>query len=311
MEATTRRSRVAVCIITLHRPGGLWALLSGLAAQRFSGKPPAVTVVVVDNDAEGSAEAVTERARRKLGLGIEYHVEPRRGIAVARNRSIEVVRERVDACVMIDDDEVPEPGWLEALLSTQDRFEADVVAGPVPPAFSEPPPRWAVEGRFFERPRYPTGTRLETCGSGNTLVRSGLFAHLRFDESFGSGGGEDTELFLRAHRRGARIVWCDEAVAYETVPPSRVSVRWLLQRAYRDGNSYAFAEAALDPGFGTRLRRLAKGLARIAQGSFLLIGGLTGRVPGIRAAKRVCRGAGMITGVLGRRYEEYRTIHRL
>lgn len=307
MTPKTRPPKVAVCIITLHRPEGLWALLEGLAAQRFAATPPEVapdvTIVVTDNDAERSAESVALRAREELGLTVEYHVEPRRGFATARNRSTRVVKDRVDFCALIDDDEVPEPDWLEHLLATRERFDADVVAGPVVPVFEEPPPRWAVEGRFFERPGRPTGTSLPTCGGGNTLVRSELFDTLRFDEAFGASGGEDTDFFLRAGRRGATIVWCAEAVAHETVSPERVSVGWLLRRAYGDGNSYAFCEASLDPGLGTRLTRLLKGVGRSGSGLARLVLGLGSRVRRIAAAVAVCRGAGMVSGALGRRYE--------
>src|SRR3546814_18996001 len=63
---------------------------------------------------------------------------------------------------MIDDDEWPQPGWLDALLICQAQVGADVVAGPVDSRFVGPPPRWGREPLVFraeERPWGATGPR--------------------------------------------------------------------------------------------------------------------------------------------------------
>jgi len=60
-----------------------------------------------------------------------------------------------------------------------------------------------------------------------------------FDPGYGLTGGEDGDLLGRLVERGARIVWCDEAVVYEPVEASRLSLRWLLLRALRGGQDFA------------------------------------------------------------------------
>ncbi|RZI88301.1 MAG: glycosyltransferase, partial [Microbacterium sp.] len=66
------------------------------------------TLLVVDNDPDASARDLVE------GLGVRYVHEPRPGIAAVRNRAI-VEAGDATAVVFIDDDEVPEPGWLKEL----------------------------------------------------------------------------------------------------------------------------------------------------------------------------------------------------
>jgi hypothetical protein len=51
----------SVCIATFHRPGGLARLLGSLALQQ--GDVPAFEVLVVDNDAAGSAAPDEEKGR--------------------------------------------------------------------------------------------------------------------------------------------------------------------------------------------------------------------------------------------------------
>src|SRR5579883_1155797 len=107
--------RVAVCIATFRRPEGLRRLLSELQEQTFHGEPPAVDVVVVDNDEARSAQAV---CRDSPLARLHYVHEPRRGIPQARNRAIKTARELGCGLIaFIDDDELPANDWLDQLLS--------------------------------------------------------------------------------------------------------------------------------------------------------------------------------------------------
>jgi succinoglycan biosynthesis protein ExoM len=68
---------LAICIITFRRPAGLARLLDGLRAiERPEGAE--VSVVVVDNDPEGSAAAVADAARIALAWPLRYLRETRR-----------------------------------------------------------------------------------------------------------------------------------------------------------------------------------------------------------------------------------------
>ena len=114
--------------------------------------------------------------------------------------------------MFIDDDEVPSPEWLKHLAACQQAYGADVVSGPVIPHFMSEVPQWITAGRFFERPRYATGTVLPEARTGNVLIRMEVFHRIGlFDDRFALTGGEDMDFFVRLYESGGLIFWADEA----------------------------------------------------------------------------------------------------
>lgn len=303
------QTRVAVCIITYNRPEGLRRLLEGLDRLRFDKvPPPALEVVLVDNDPAGSACA-SEAVVSAYGYGLECYVEPRRGIPYARNRALAAVEDGVDFVAFVDDDEVPEPNWLDELLRVQELYDADAVAGPVVRHFEGPPPAWVTRGGFFEKQRYSTGHPTKFVDTANALVRNRVLREMdqHFDERMALSGGEDTHLFLRMHKAGRTMVWADGAVVHELIPQSKANAGWLLRRAYRLGNSLSICEVDIYPrDFAFRAMRIAKASARIARGTLLLpVSLLLGKHASVRALQDVSRGVGMLAGLTGFVYQEY------
>jgi succinoglycan biosynthesis protein ExoM len=303
---------VAVCALTFRRPHGLRSLLDGLRALDDPGAGYEVRVVIVDNDDAATGKAVIDDAA-DLPWPITYEVEERRGIAQGRNRAVRIAREAgADVVVFLDDDEVPDPRWLVELLSVYRSTGADVVTGPVLPEFGEPPPAWVEAGRFFERPRYATGTRIHYARTSNVLIASHVVpdGDAPFAEWFGLSGGDDTHFFLRARLAGHRIVWADEAVVREVVPPSRVEVRWLVKREYRRGNTLSLCLRDL---MYTRVRvarRAAQGLLRIVEGALVLASAvMRGRAVAVQGLQLMGFGAGLLSGLAGVRYDEYAVVH--
>jgi succinoglycan biosynthesis protein ExoM len=304
--------RIDVCIITHLRPEGLARLLAGLAAQRFPGEPPELRVVVVDNDPAGSARAVCDAARAWLEPPLVYALEKRRGIPQARNAAVALALERADFLAFIDDDEVPEPGWLAELLRVQRWCDADAVAGRVRPRFEAGAPEWIERGGFFEAVRHATGERLDRAFTHNVLVRCSALARLHslFDERLALSGGSDHELFRRLAACGGRIVWADDAVGEALVPASRARLRWLLAREFRVGCSALWIErhCAARPRSAARLLGSAcKGLAR--GGADLALSALRGRIEAVRALRTLADATGRLWALAGFRYDEYRTHH--
>jgi succinoglycan biosynthesis protein ExoM len=306
-EPNFPRLRVAVCIATYRRPHMLRELLEGISKLRFLKFPaPDLIVIVVDNDPARSAEDICRAS--SLPWRLKYTAEPRRGIPQARNRSIREA-ESADFIAFIDDDEYPSTVWLDELLWTQAKFGADVVCGPILPDFDDDVPNWVRAGKFFDRGIQDSGKATDACRTGNSLVRKALFDHLSlFDERFALTGGEDTQFFLRVRQSGFTMVSSGHAFVHEPIPRSRGNLRWLLRRAYQSGNSWVLCEKSLDQRKFTRLIRFVKGCGRMAQGALTIpVSAIRGKAALARALRNIALGAGMLSGLAGRRYEPYRS----
>jgi succinoglycan biosynthesis protein ExoM len=215
----------------------LLRLLQALERQQI-GEEFTFSVVVADNDSAESARESVERFSRRSSLRIIYCVEPKQNIALARNQAL--ANSNGDFVAFIDDDEFPAADWLQKLLSACEQYHADGVLGPVRPHFELPPPPWIIRGRFCERPEHGTGRvmKWDECRTGNFLFRRHILDSLGgwFKPEFGTGG-EDKDFFMRLTQRGRTFVWCNEAIAYETVPPSRCTRGYMLKRALLRGRN--------------------------------------------------------------------------
>lgn len=231
---TIDKKHITVCLCTYRRPEMLQSLLEDLREQETGGLFT-YSILVVDNDHQRSAHAVVSVFAARQQLRVDYHVEPLQNIALARNKAIE--QSVGDYVVFIDDDESPIRRWLLTLFEACNRFNAHGVLGPVHPRFSETPPEWVVAGKFYDRPTYPTGLVIDwrKGRTGNTFLKKEIFAGVSqpFRPEFRTG--EDQDFFRRMIEKGYFFIWCDEAAAFEIVPPIRWNRMFLLKRALLRG----------------------------------------------------------------------------
>lgn len=292
---------LAVCIATYRRPTGLRSLLVALGKQLPT---PGCSwrVVVIDNDPAGGAAAIVNECRANLACPIDFDIEPQRGISHARNRSVRRAG-MVDWIVFVDDDEVPPPGWLRSLLEVQRRFGADIVNGPVVGQFEPGGPAWVRGLPHFHSPSLPTGTRIETATTANTLVARPLLGDAPFDIDYFNMFGQDTDAFLRLARAGATIVWSDEEPVAATVPPGRQSLRYAVHRSAVDARNWARIDRRYRPGLKTTASLVARGLGHSVLGTAGAAVALLflRRGEAARGACRVAKGAGLLAGACARR----------
>jgi succinoglycan biosynthesis protein ExoM len=302
---------LAICIPTYKRPEYLSDLLQSLTNVDMMNLT--AHVILVDNDPLESARDVANDFLELLP-NLIYEVEPVRGIAASRNRLVAITaRLNCDYLVFVDDDERVDPAWLRSLMECAYKYDADAVAGVVLPDYETEIPEWMKRDHLFnEQPRSPSGTKVKHLGMGNTLVKSECLAQIDgpFDVSLSLTGGEDTLLWSMLHWRGIKMVWCDEAIVYERIPPSRATVSWLVKRHYNYGIYGSRNVLRVAPSRTGVILRLLRSSARLAQGIVLLpIAMLRGRASSVRALQIAARGLGGIVGLFGVQYEEYRKTH--
>jgi GT2 family glycosyltransferase len=258
---------IVVCIPSFRRPQHLRLTLQSLANQRTGRR---FAVVVVENDA---------LRRESVPVAIEFFwtgnipglciVEPRQGNCHAINAAFETALATFPAAtklLMIDDDEIASPDWLERMVGAAESTGADLVGGPVLPDFDDDLKRGLRRHPAF-RPAYDeSGPVPIIYGCGNCLITRAVFERLAdpaFDLKFNFLGGGDTDFFVRCRQAGMQFHWAADAVITETVPRSRTNPRWLVVRGLRIGAINYHIEVKAARTTVARARLLAKMLAML------------------------------------------------
>ncbi|MEW8441397.1 MAG: glycosyltransferase family 2 protein [Candidatus Thiodiazotropha taylori] len=299
---------VDICIATYKRPVLLKSLLNTLVAD-VSDCDLDVSIIVIDNDEEKSALEIVESVNLRTKLKITYSTQPIQNIALARNDAISISTKKY--IVFIDDDELPEKNWLVNLVDAAIKFNADVVFGPVNPIYPDGTPNWIVAGKYFDRKRLKTGTLMPHGGTGNTLIKRHVFKEPGnlFDKKYGLTGGSDTELFSRLSSLNYRLIWCDEAVVNEVVERRRLTLKWLLFRAYRGGQVY-YRVFSSKYGATKKLYEFVKRLTYIMIAVVIFFITLPfGKKLYVKGLRKIASNIGHISGMFGGMYEEYQKIN--
>ena len=292
-----RPATVSIIIPTQRRPAPLARAVRSAFAQ--DGVDAAeIELVVVDNDAAGSAAATVEALRAEAPFALRYVHEPRPGVANARNAGLAAGAGALIA--FLDDDEEAPPTWLAALLDAQRRFDADVVFG-------------AVRGRapdgqlahrayfedFFSRkgPAEAAVTR-DYHGCGCSLVRRAALPDpvAPFSPARNQTGGEDDLLFAAMRDAGARFAWAPEAWVWEDPAPARLTLAYAVARAfvYGQGPTYHCATSTPPDVVGVA-RWMAIGLGQTGvYGLVALLKWLAGAPDRAFALDRAARGLGKV-----------------
>lgn len=305
---------IAICVPTYQRNKELTELLNALSGQA---RPPAdharVRVIVIDNNPGADARCVVEaHVSKQTGLDADHVHETRPGVTHVRNRALDETMGD-DLLVFIDDDELPDTGWLLALWSCWHETRAAAVFGTVDAYYEVPPQGWISDGNFHAKPVTHDGPRRAPGGTDNCLIDlSAVRRHgARFDPALSLIGGEDTLFFDGLLRAGEVFANAASARTFERIPENRATLGWLTTRWRRTGMTDALMISRRRGGGSlAQLRAGLDGLVRIViagplvAGSWLLAGGQTD-VRGARYMYTFQRGLGMVDFARGRIVQEY------
>ncbi|MEO1681227.1 MAG: glycosyltransferase family 2 protein [Pseudomonadota bacterium] len=249
-------TRIDILLCTFRRPE-VARTLASLGALTIP-EGVAVRVIVSDNDDTPSAEARVTEAAATLSFPLLYLHAPARNISIARNACLDAATAAWVA--FLDDDEFADPAWLTELYARAAQTGADGLFGPALAEYGSDAPTWMRGRDYHSNIPERRGDRVETGHTCNAFLRwAGTpWQYERFALDRGRSGGEDTEFFFRLGRLGAQFEICDTAIVTEPVAESRLSFRWLRDRKFRMGQSYAAAAT-------TPAARLTLGLSALAK----------------------------------------------
>jgi GT2 family glycosyltransferase len=268
-----------------------------------------IEIVIVDNDVNETAALIVESARQISPFTIHYFVEPTRGIASARNRVLQVAIDlEADYLAFIDDDEVMKPDWLIHLLARMRETGSDAVGGPVEAVYPENAPRWVIKNKCAKGKKSKIRRIPYT---NNVLISAYMFRYtgLRFDTSLRFSGGEDVDFFNRGKKRGYTYAFSDIAIVYESVPLSRLTLKWRFQRRMNVATSNVILYKKEHNLISTIKKHGLRALPRLIYGPLLIISSLFLKSNFCRGLKHTASSLGTIIGLFGFNSNEYRNIH--
>lgn len=252
--------RVTVCVCTRDRPAYLSACLDGLLRQSVASGEFEVLVV----DSASRPDGAREAARLALAApNFRYVRVERPGVSLARNVGARCARARWIA--YLDDDAIPEPGWVGAVLDAIDTpHPPAVVGGRILPKWEAPLPAWwpaRLRGALsiiehdspgeYRTPDLPRG--VEPYAANMVVNVTALTAAGGFRSAVGRYGGallsdEEVQLAWRLQNAGQSACFDPRMVVYHQIQADRLTPAWLLRRLYWQGASSVATRRLLGEG---------------------------------------------------------------
>lgn len=218
-------------------------------------------VIVVDNGSgDGTEEVFAAAARRHPRLPWRYLREPMPGLLSGRHRG--AAEARGEVLSYLDDDALVEPGWCEAVAGSFADRGISLVGGPSRPIFKGRPPGWLRHlWRDVEGVHMLDWLSLIDCGPEPRPVQPyfvwGLNFSIRrdaFEECRGfhpdgmpadllryRGDGEGG-LAYKIAEKGLRTLYQPGALVSHVLPPARLTLVALEQRAFAQGISDSYTK---------------------------------------------------------------------
>jgi succinoglycan biosynthesis protein ExoM len=286
----------------------LGSLLDSLVSQRLP-EFIQLELIVVDNDAQGSAKEVFEQyAEKASSLNFQYHIQPQKNISLTRNTAVAAAQG--DYLLFIDDDEVASPDWVSHMVQAIIDYDADAAFGRVISEFSPNTPEWIRQNYLFNRPCGSTGTPTLATRTSNCIVKASLIKSIPgpFDPAYGITGGEDSHLFERLKRQfRAKYIDCYEGWVKETIPDERTRPEWLLQRARRTGNIFTrrHIELAVRQQLFVRMKFFIRGLSLLIISTLLMIAFLPSQYRRLHWRMKAEANIGRLSAVFGHTIQGY------
>lgn len=245
--------RLTVLICTHDRAALLTKTLSSL---NTASRPPgwSVGILVAANACKDSTHALLDDykgvAAERGWLALDWFAEATPGKSHALNSAMPRVHSELVA--FVDDDHRVDPGYLEAVCrAAESHPEAALFCGRILPDWDGSEPAWVHDSgpyRIYPLPvpRFDQGDVSRELtpdqavpGGGNLFLRTPWLARVGpFDTAMGPtghdlGGSEDLDWVLRALRLGARLRYVPEAVQHHYVDTSRLTLRYMMKKAYK------------------------------------------------------------------------------
>jgi glycosyltransferase involved in cell wall biosynthesis len=246
--------QISAVICTRNRAPYLRRALQGLLRQTLP--PECFEILIVDNDSTDDTRDVvcTEFAAVS---NLRYIAEIRPGLSRARNTGYREARG--DYVAYLDDDAIPFPQWLEAILNAfrTTTPQPGCVSGKIKPIWEAARPKWLHDRMvhlltILDVSDEPVILRANQYGFGANIAfrRDVLDVVGGFPPELGRQGNvllgsEDTFIQSRVRELGYSCYYHPQVAVLHHVHPHRLRQGWFLRRLYYHGVSKALERVRL------------------------------------------------------------------
>lgn len=238
---------LTVAFCTFKRANRLEKLVAALRALSC---PVPFEILAINNNSPDNTLEVLAQLQAQPGAPLRVVTETAPGIVPARNRALDETLTR-DILVFIDDDELPQPGLLDAAYDAIVNEGAECAGGRVEMDFSTiDRPAWLGDELLGFLAAVDHGNEafwiksIDTpIWTANVVYDMRLFRNdpsLRFDARYNRegadiGGGEDAVMFRTLLERKTRIRYRPEMAVMHAVEKWRLSRSYFVKLHYRAG----------------------------------------------------------------------------
>lgn len=244
---------ITVVICTHNRSALLRSTLASLARARrpTQGRADILVAANACSDDTHALLAETECDPIWHGLPLRWIQVPTPGKSFALNSAIASASAESAAICFIDDDQLVDAGFLQALAQAlDDHPDHGIVCGKMHPAWDGSEPAWVHETGQYHIPIRPfpeydfgdlpkeitAGHKLPS--GGNITVRrqvfqvAGLFSTDLGPQGHNLMGGEDLEFLMRCLNRGQRLIYVPTLRQLHAIERERMRTLYMMRKSY-------------------------------------------------------------------------------
>ena len=245
---------LTILLCTYNRAKLLKPLLAELIKQVEKQARNDLEILLVDNNSNDETREIALEYKQKYNF-LRYEFEERQGLAIARNKGLELAYGKV--IVFIDDDIILHENWLKEILNSLNNYPYKAFGGRVIPLWEKEKPSYInLTGLFSLSQKifpahdngetekiYPISKEETNPIGANMWIHKELFKKYgKFREDLGRVGYggipcEDTEFCSRLLKNKEKIFYFPKAIVFHPVSAYRMTKEFIKSWHYRNGIS--------------------------------------------------------------------------
>lgn len=260
-------------------------------------------LIIIENNLK---KTLKKKDLKKLNLKnnfkIFYHIEKRIGIPFARNKGLKILKKiKSDFVCFFDDDCEISNNWLNEMIKTQKKYDADIVTGPQISKSKN------ILLKALERKnKHLSVVKWAATNNVFAKVKIILNAKLWFTQKLKNIGGSDQLFFLKLYNQGCKIIWNNKSKVFEQKNVERENFTWFVKRNIRYGTSSIIIFQELYGKFGSIYFCILKSIYELLLSIlFLITIFLNPRLNFFKSFQYFLRSLSTFLGIFGLRYKEY------